>query len=215
MNVLSYVLFLGLNVGTLNSPSWGWHHYGRDTYITAAWWSWYIWSAIHVLLFGFIVYQFFPNGKRTIVDGLGWRFALVSVLQAVYVSVWNRGHNIVAFIFAIIVSAAVSQTYYSVKRHHAAENINDELWVHIPFGLWHGWTTYLVILTGFEAFGASTLDHAGIATKILVFLSLFFLESTSAGYAFGNADGDISGSAAITWVLWAIYDRMSTSNLPT
>jgi len=123
------------------------------------------------------------------------------------VSVWNRGHHIVAFIFAIIVSAAVSHAYYSVKRNHAAENINDELWVHVPFGLWHGWTTYLVFLTAFEAFGVSTATHAGIATKILVFLSLFFLESTSAGYAFGNADGDISGSAAITWVLWAIYDH--------
>lgn len=85
------------------------------------------------------------------------------------------------------------------------------VWVHLPLGLWHGWTTVLVFVTAFEAFGTSTLNHDGIATKILVFLALFFLESTSAAYSFGNADGDISGSVAITWSLFAIFDRESTA----
>lgn len=63
----------------------------------------------------------------------------------------------------------------------------------------------LIFVTAFEAFGTSTHNHAGIATKVLVFLSLFFLESTSAAYSFGNADGDLSGSVAITWSLFALF----------
>ncbi|KZV84730.1 hypothetical protein EXIGLDRAFT_741864 [Exidia glandulosa HHB12029] len=211
VNVIVYLVLLGSNIFTLAGPEWGYHHYARDTYFTPAWWSWYIWSAIHLLLFGFIIYQFFPEGKRTIIDGVGWRFPLLTVVNAVYVNVWNRGHYIVAFIFALIVSAAVSHTYYVVKRDHRSESLNDELWVHLPFGLWHGWTTVLVFVTAFEAFGTSTLNHAGIATKVLVFLSLFFLESTSAAYSFGNADGDISGSVAITWSLFAIFDHQRSS----
>ena len=51
------------------------------------------------------------------------------------------------------------------------------------------------------------LHRAGVWTYIFVFLSLLFLESTSAAYAFGSAEGDIAGSIAITWVLFAIFDR--------
>ncbi|EJD54287.1 hypothetical protein AURDEDRAFT_109989 [Auricularia subglabra TFB-10046 SS5] len=212
VNVIVYLVFLGSNVYTVAGPTGGWHHYGRETYITPAWWAFYIWTVIHLLLLGFVIYQFFPDGKRVVVDGIGWRFPLLTVLNAVYINVWNRGHYIVAFVFAILVSLAVSHVYYVVKRSHAPDSLNDELWVHLPFGLWHGWTTVLVFLTAFEAFGVSPAQHApGIATKILVFLSLFFLESTSAGYAFGSADGDIAGSASITWSLFAIYDHQRSS----
>jgi hypothetical protein len=49
----------------------------------------------------------------------------------------------------------------------------DELFVHLPFSLYHGWTTILVILTAFEAFGTDALkDHPGVWTKVFVFLAL-------------------------------------------
>lgn len=70
----------------------GYHLFARDTYFTPAWWAWYIWSAIHLLLLGYIIYQFFPEGKRTIIDGVGWRFPLLTVLNAVYVNLWV-GHS--------------------------------------------------------------------------------------------------------------------------
>ncbi|KAH7101391.1 hypothetical protein BKA62DRAFT_770665 [Auriculariales sp. MPI-PUGE-AT-0066] len=212
VNVIVYVVFLGFNVETLGGPHWGWHHYAKDTYITPAYWAWYVWTAIHTLLLGYIVYQFFPAAKKTIVDGVGWRFPAVVVLNSIYAALWNRGHTVAAFIFSILVSAAVSHTYYHVKVHHAPDALTEEAFIHWPFGLWHGWTTFLVILTGFEAFGTSTSYHAGIWTKVFVFISLLFLESTSAGYAFGNKDGDIAGSAAITWTLFAIYDHQHRSD---
>lgn len=52
-------------------------------------------SLIHILLLGAIVYQFFPSGKRVIVDGISWRFPLLAILNAVYVNVWSRQHYIV------------------------------------------------------------------------------------------------------------------------
>ena len=52
-------------------------------------------SLIHLLLLGAIVYQFFPKGKRVIIDGISWRFALLGVLNAIYVNVWSRGHYVV------------------------------------------------------------------------------------------------------------------------
>ncbi|KAE8232971.1 hypothetical protein A4X09_0g4429 [Tilletia walkeri] len=45
----------------------------------------------------------------------------------------------------------------------------------------------------------------GIATNVLVFLSLLFLEATSAGYVF-SGKGDAAGAAVITFSLLAIFD---------
>lgn len=52
-------------------------------------------SLIHLLLLGTIVYQFFPAGKRVIVDAVSWRFPLLGVLNAIYVNVWGRQHYVV------------------------------------------------------------------------------------------------------------------------
>jgi hypothetical protein len=87
----------------------------------------------------------------------------------------------------------------------------DELLVHLPFSLYHGWTTILVILTAFEAFGTNALkDPPGVWTKIFVFLALFFFEATAAAYAFSTPEGDLPAAIAITWSLFAIFEHQRT-----
>jgi hypothetical protein len=83
--------------------------------------------------------------------------------------------------------------------------------VHLPFSLYHGWTTVLVVLSLFEAFGVNALKQpAGIWTKIFVFLALLFLEGTAATYAFSSPEGDLTASIAIAWSLWAIYAHQTS-----
>ncbi|KAK0548232.1 hypothetical protein OC846_004375 [Tilletia horrida] len=48
----------------------------------------------------------------------------------------------------------------------------------------------------------------GIATNVLVFLSLLFLEATSAGYVF-SGKGDAAGAAVITFSLLAIFQEQN------
>ncbi|EKM80805.1 hypothetical protein AGABI1DRAFT_112533 [Agaricus bisporus var. burnettii JB137-S8] len=205
VNIIVYLLFLGSNIYTVAAPQ-GIYYHGKETYITPAPWAFLIWSLIHLLLLGTVIYQFFPQGKRVIIDGISWRFPLLAVLNAIYVNLWASKHYIIAFIFALFVSSAVTHIYYVVKKYHIAESISDELFVHIPFSLYHGWTTVLVVLTAFEAFGVNKFHHhAGIWTKVFVFLALFFLEGTAATYAFSTPEGDLPASIAIAWSLWAIF----------
>ncbi|KAJ3749239.1 hypothetical protein F5050DRAFT_405216 [Lentinula boryana] len=205
VNVIVYVLFLGSNIYTVAAPS-DIYYTGKETYITPAPWAFLIWTVIHILLLGTVIYQFFPTGKRVIIDGISWRLPLLGVLNAIYVNLWARHSYIAAFIFALFVSSAVTHIYYVVKKHHASQSVADELFVHLPFSLYHGWTTVLVILTVFEAFGNNALhEKAGVWTKVLVFLSLFFLEATSATYAFSTPEGDLPASIAICWSLFAIF----------
>jgi len=99
-----------------------------------------------------------------------------------------------------------------VKKHHSPESAADELFIHLPFSLWHGWTTVLVLLTAFEALGVdASSHHAGAWTKVFVFLALLFLEATAAAYAFSSKEGDLPASIAIAWSLWAIFDHQRSS----
>jgi len=50
---------------------------------------------IHILLAGTVIYQFFPSGKRTIIDGISWRFPLLGVLNAIYVNLWASHHYVI------------------------------------------------------------------------------------------------------------------------
>ncbi|KAI0248414.1 hypothetical protein BJV78DRAFT_1236475 [Lactifluus subvellereus] len=210
VNVLVYLLFLGSNISTIFVPT-DIYTKGKETYITPSPWAFLIWSLIHLLLLGTIIYQFTPEGKKVIVDGISWRFPLLGTLNAVYVNLWASNHYVFAFIFALFVSSAVTHIYYVVKKFHAPSNLNDELFVHLPFSLYHGWTTVLIVLTAFEAFGTDAGKHSpGVWTKVFVFLALFFFEATATAYAFSTPEGDLPAAIAITWALFAIFDRQRT-----
>lgn len=172
-NVVVYLLFLGSNIYTVASPQ---SIYGniKQTYFTPANWAFFAWSLIHLLLLGTIIYQFTSaHAKAVVIDGISWRFPLLAILNAVFVAVWANHHYIVAFILSLLVSASVTNIYYIVKKNHSPESLGDELLVHLPFSLWHGWTNVLVVLTAFEAFGVNANKHpAGVWTKVFVFLAL-------------------------------------------
>ena len=64
--------------------------------------------------------------------------------------------------------------YYIVKKFHEPQSTADEIFVHLPFSLYHGWTTVLVVLTLFEAFGNNAAtEPAGVWTRVCVFLALY------------------------------------------
>lgn len=212
VNLLAYFFFLGSNIYTITGPHDSIYYGGKETYVTPAPWAYLIWSLIHVLLLGTVIYQFFPNGKHVIVDAVSWRFPLLAVLNAIYINLWWSHHYIWAFVLSLFVSSAVTHIYYIVKKYHSPQAFADELFIHLPFSLYHGWTTVLVVLTAFQAFGVNAHSHhAGVWTKVFVFLSLFFLEGTAATYAFSTPEGDLPASIAIAWSLWAIFAHQTSS----
>lgn len=42
--------------------------------------AFYVWSLIHLLLLGTMVYQFTERGKAIVIDSIGWRFVLLGLL---------------------------------------------------------------------------------------------------------------------------------------
>lgn len=159
------------------------------------------------LLLGMLVYQFTDAGKAIVIDRIAYRFAVLGLLNSIYVYLVKHGWYVTAFIVALLVAAAVSQIYYIINRDHTArDGWASELFVHLPFSLYHGWTVVLIVIAAFQAFGVDANKHApGVWTKIFVFLAFVFLESTAAGYAFATSAGDAAGAAVIAWALFSIF----------
>jgi hypothetical protein len=111
-----YWLFLGSNIYTFASGS---TYGGKETYITPAPWAFLIWSLIHLLLLGTIIYQFTAAGKSVVIDGISWRFPLLVVLNSIYVNFWAKQYYVVAFVFSLFVSSAVTvRTFHLLKWDH-------------------------------------------------------------------------------------------------
>lgn len=101
------------------------------------------------------------------------------------------------------------------------------VWVYLPFSLYHAWTTVLLVVALFEAFGTNVETPAGVFTKMFVFLGLyvrpqlptwhetdvsrFFLEAVSEMYAFQSDKGDLVAVATITFSLFAIFEHQRSS----
>jgi len=94
--------------------------------------------------------------------GIGWRFALVGILNAIFVHVWVTRHYIVAFIFALLLASSISTAYYSLTAHYGPKSIGDTLFVHLPFSLWHAWSIVLVIISAFSLFTQCVLFSPGL-----------------------------------------------------
>jgi hypothetical protein len=108
-------------------------------------------TIIDILLLGYVLYQF-VDSSHDAVHGIGWSFALLGVLNAIFLHVWRAQHYIVSFIFALLVAAVVSGSYYRLAAHFPAKGLLDALFVHLPFSLWHAWSIVTVFISGFAAF---------------------------------------------------------------
>lgn len=206
LNIVVFVLLLGSNVYTVAGPK---DTYGspHETYVTPSAYAFWIWTLIHFLLLCMMFYQFSEPGKTLVIDAISYRFAVLALLNTIYIWLWIRGFYISAFFMSLVVAATVSQIYYIINAEHSrSDGLGAELFVHLPFSLYHGWTIVLIIISAFQAFGVNAnTHHAGVFTKIFVFLAFVFLSSTAAGYAFATAQGDAAGAAVIAWALFSIF----------
>ncbi|BGP42051.1 hypothetical protein JCM10449v2_006053 [Rhodotorula kratochvilovae] len=205
-NILTFVFLFGSNTyGSLNP-----HGTGRETYFTPASWVFYVWTIINALLLGFVIYQFFAP-SHDVVHGIGWRFPLVGILNAIFVHVFVTRHYIVAFIFAILLASSVSTVYYSLSSTYHPGSIGDTLFVHLPFSLWHAWSIVTVFISAFALFTHSHHGHPSTISTILVVAAEAFLTLTAIGYAFRSREGDIAGSAVLFATLLGIYQEQPSA----
>jgi len=207
-NVLAYFFLLTANVYSTFGPQKDDSPYldSHDTYITPAPFVFAIWGVIHFLLGGLIIYQFFSAASETVVDGIHWHFVSISAFSALWLYLWQSSHPILALITILVVSSQVSYVYYLLKNRFPAQGINDILWIHAPFSLYHSWITVITVISFFAAFTPEKTEdsHPTILVKVLVFIGLLVLEVIAVGYI-EKFKGDIAGAIVIAWSLYGVF----------
>jgi hypothetical protein len=170
-------------------------------------------TAIDVFLLGTIIYQFFPNGRRVIVEGISWRFSLLGIASAIYLNLWMHHYHTLDFIFSAVSFVTATHLYYLLKKNYPSRSLVDEICIHLPFSLYHSWSTFLVLLSAFEAFGSRRqgMELAGPWTKMSVFLVFVFLELTAISYTFSTPEGDFPASLIICLCLFAVFGQQQSS----
>ncbi|GAA5969599.1 hypothetical protein JCM11641_008172 [Rhodosporidiobolus odoratus] len=202
-NILTFIFLFSSNTYGALQP----HLTGRDTYFTPASYVFYTWTVIDFLLLGYVIYQFFDH-SRDIVDGVGWLFPLVGILNAIFIHLFVTRHFIVAFIFAILTASSVSTVYYSLTATYKPRSATDAIFVHAPFSLWHAWSIVTVLISGFAlATHGNHHSHPSVLSRVAVVVAEAFLATTAVGYAFRDRRGDVLGGAVLVFTLFGIYDH--------
>ncbi|WFD36002.1 hypothetical protein MCUN1_002873 [Malassezia cuniculi] len=182
-------------------------HAEFESYITPAQWLFAVWPVIHALFLGMLVYQFTRKGTDIVKSGLGWNLPLMLFLNSLCDALFTAhgsAYHIAGFIVLSAVAALVSHLYGHLRMTFEPDDWCDSLFVFLPLSLYHGLVVVVYFVAAFAVFGVDARTHApGLVTKVLVFLTLFFLESTATGYVFyGN--GDLAGASVITLGLVSI-----------
>jgi len=211
-NVLAYVFLLGANVYTVAGPDDSPYDDKHKTFITPAPFVFGIWGLIHFLFFGFVIYQFFSAARETVVDGIHWHFLTISLWNTLWLYLWASDHLILSWLVILVTGSQVSYVYYLVRNKYPAQGINDVLWIHAPFSLYHAWILVIIVVNTFAAFTpeAEGDEKPSLVVKILVALGILFLQSTAVGYI-ELGKGDLAGSLVIAWALFGISVEQTSS----
>jgi hypothetical protein len=119
--------------------------------VTPSFYAFWIWTLIHFLLLCMMVFQFTTPGKAIVIDSIAYRFALLGCLNSIYIFLWAKGWYISAFLFSLLLAAAVSQVYQIIDvKHQEVDGLGTELFVHLPFSLYHGCESYMCAVANLQ-----------------------------------------------------------------
>ncbi|GAN09514.1 membrane protein [Mucor ambiguus] len=206
-NVLVYLLFLSATVYNLvgSTPSEPVVHDGL-TYLTPSHWIEYVWTLIHFLLGGFVIYQWFEPAHEAAIHGVGWHFVVSVLLSSAWLTLLQHGHFIIGFVFVLLTASSVSCVFYKLAKDYPTTSWWDKLFIHAPFSLWHGWIVFSAVINLFQAFTGLRENGPSIWIRILAILAIVFLTSTAIGYVeYKKHKGDVTGAVVIGLGLLAIF----------
>lgn len=216
-NVLVYFFLLGANVYSVfdsrnnddDSPS----PFQRQTFISPAPFVFGVGGLIHFLLGGFVIYQWF-GPQELILDGINWHYVGISLLNTLWLVFWQTDHLILAWITILLTILQVTYIYNvltenreSRERSDDAPTINELIWIHAPFSLYHAWIVIINLISIFAAFATekkSDDDKPSGIVRIFVIIGLIVLTKLgTVGYIW-RGKGDIVGAIVIAWSLYGI-----------
>ncbi|KAG0049235.1 hypothetical protein BGZ83_005934 [Gryganskiella cystojenkinii] len=207
-NIIVYVTLLSGNIYSTfggdrdqDSP----YDSKHKSFITPAAYTFYIWTLIHFLLGGMIVYQWFTDKVH---QACGWHFVMATVFNAIWLALWTSGHTILALFALFLATGAVSFVYYRLKADQPADSLPEVIFLHLPFSLYHAWIFVLLIINVFAILSPIRSEDGSATTfqAILAIAGLAFIASTVIGYI-EYKQGDVAGALVLAWYLFGVFSQ--------
>ncbi|CDS02851.1 hypothetical protein LRAMOSA00254 [Lichtheimia ramosa] len=207
VNVLVYLFFLSSTVYSVVGPAPDDTSVDDgQTYITPSFWIEYLWTLIHILLGGFVIYQWFEDAHEAALHGVGWHFVISVILSAIWLALIKHSHYIIGFIFLLLTASSVSYVFYNLEKNYPANSWWDRLFIHAPFSLWHGWIVFSAVIGFFQAFTSVHEDGPGFWSRLFVIIGMAVLVFTAVGYVeYKKEKGDLTGALVIALGLLAVF----------
>ena len=180
----------------------------NPTLITPAGYVFSIWGIIYVLLGVFVVYQSLPSQKgREYQNRIGWLFALSSVINVLWLFLWQYNYLSVSVVLMFALLATLILIYLRLGIGKSKTTLRERIAVHLPFSVYLGWITVASIANvavtlvsiGWDGFGISPETWAILVVAVALIITMLMLITRK----------DAAYSLVIIWALVGIGARQS------
>jgi benzodiazapine receptor len=180
----------------------------NPTLITPAGYVFSIWGIIYVLLGVFVIFQALPSQKeKECAKEIGWLFVLSSVLNIVWLFLWQYEILSVSVILMFLLLTTLIAIYLRLNIGKKAVPLRKKLAVHVPFSVYLGWitiasianVTVFLVSENWNGFGISSETWATLVIIVALVITLLVLATRK----------DIAYGLVIVWALVGIAVKQS------
>jgi benzodiazapine receptor len=180
----------------------------NPTLITPAGYVFSIWGIIYVLLAVFVIFQALPSQKeKDYTKKIGWLFVLISVLNIVWLFLWQYEILGVSVVLMFLLLATLIAIYLRLNIGKSAVSLREKLAVHVPFSVYLGWITIasianvavFLVSENWDGFGISPVTWATLIIIVALAITVLVLATRR----------DIAYGLVIIWALTGIAVNQS------
>ncbi len=180
----------------------------NPTLITPAGYVFSIWGIIYVLLGVFVIFQALPSQKeKEYTKKIGWLFVLSSVLNIVWLFLWQFEILSVSVVLMFFLLATLIAIYLRLNIGKSAVSLREKLAVHVPFSVYLGWITIasianvsaFLVSENWDGFGIGAETWATLIIIVALVIALLVLATRR----------DIAYGLVIVWALVGIAVKQS------
>ncbi len=200
-SILLNVIFNGIYMRVLQTPSIAEVTGNFPTYFTPAPFAFIIWPVIYAAFIVYGIIQLLPSQRSyTIYRQLSLPTIAVNLLQMLWITAYTNFYLAISEI--ILVLTLLVTLFLFVKAHRAVLYQNYNLWLQLPFCLLSAWLV-VAVMAGLAVFLKSQsitfYSGEGVMTILMILLA------SVAGLVFHLRTSSLVFPAVIAWALFAIY----------
>ena len=184
------------------------------TLITPAGYVFSIWGVIYVLLGIFVIFQALPSQKnQDYQNKIGWLFILSSVLNIVWIFLWQFEYLIFSVFIMFMLLATLIAIYLRLDIGKSSVELREKVAVHLPFSTYLGWITIASIANVATTLVSINWDGFGLDPELWALLIIIIALLLSLTVVITRKD--VAYGLVIIWAFIGISAAQTAQNIIT